>query len=239
MTLDSTNKIRDGQDELVTDDDSGGGLFGTNAKIIYEPKESGSYFVVVEDAYSSYFGGYFLIVDQAPPGATPTLPEPQPIITEIDSPFGPMALYESAQYPFSIQYPSHWTEQQLEIPGVEGHFGNDGGESLTIAEDTLIEYGLGEMSLTEYADLVVSIQESAAMDYEIISREEIVTPYGPRVVRIDFSYLNGVMKGSRLVYLHERSVGFNATFVCPAAVYDEEMLPLINYSFDTFSVGDS
>ena len=48
--------------DLVSDDDSGGGLFGLNASLSYVAPHNGTYFIVVESAVVSEFGGYILTV---------------------------------------------------------------------------------------------------------------------------------------------------------------------------------
>ena len=52
------------------------------------------------------------VVGAACTGTTPTP-------TPITSSFGPMALYESAEDPFSIQYPAEW----IEHPEIQNDFG--------------------------------------------------------------------------------------------------------------------
>ena len=46
----------------MADDDSGGGLFGTNARIVYRAPHEGEYFIRVRDARDSNVGGYILTV---------------------------------------------------------------------------------------------------------------------------------------------------------------------------------
>ena len=55
-------------EQVVRDDDSGGGLFGLDARIIYRAPHSGSYFVVVSDVGRSAPGGYIVSVNPADPG---------------------------------------------------------------------------------------------------------------------------------------------------------------------------
>ncbi len=50
------------QDEVVSDDDSGGGIFGINAALTYEAPQTGDYFLVVSGAYDAYSGGYYISV---------------------------------------------------------------------------------------------------------------------------------------------------------------------------------
>ena len=49
-------------EQIVQDDDSGGGLFGLDSKIAYRAPHSGNYFVVVRDASRSAPGGYIISV---------------------------------------------------------------------------------------------------------------------------------------------------------------------------------
>ena len=54
------------EEQIIQDDDSGGGLFGLDSRIVYRAPHSGSYFVVVRDASRSAPGGYIISVN--PPG---------------------------------------------------------------------------------------------------------------------------------------------------------------------------
>lgn len=55
------------------DDDSGGGLFGVNARLIYRAPETATYLLRVSPFQGGEVnvGGYFLAVDEAPAGAVP------------------------------------------------------------------------------------------------------------------------------------------------------------------------
>ena len=53
------------EEQIVQDDDSGGGLFGLDSRIVYRAPHSGSYFVVVRDASRSAPGGYVVSVKPA------------------------------------------------------------------------------------------------------------------------------------------------------------------------------
>jgi hypothetical protein len=45
------------------DDDSGGGLFGTNAQLEFTAPQSGRYYISVSDVYDEWSGGYILTVE--------------------------------------------------------------------------------------------------------------------------------------------------------------------------------
>ena len=89
------------EEQWVGDNDSGEGLFGTDAKLIYRAPHSGRYFIQVVDAGFQNFGGYILTVQAAAPDAIPvTIPEGP---SRRESPFGLMTVYQSTRYPSSIQ----------------------------------------------------------------------------------------------------------------------------------------
>ncbi len=46
------------------DDDSGGGLFGTNSRLIYKAPQDGTYFISVTDAFDDYYGGYCIAITE-------------------------------------------------------------------------------------------------------------------------------------------------------------------------------
>ncbi len=52
-------------EQIIVDDDSGGGLFGTDAQVVYEASHTGSYFVVVQDYDGLAPGGYTLTAREA------------------------------------------------------------------------------------------------------------------------------------------------------------------------------
>ncbi len=56
-------------DQIIVDDDSGGGLFGLDSKIVYRAPHTGSFFVVVSEAFYAAPGGYVVEVDRAGPGS--------------------------------------------------------------------------------------------------------------------------------------------------------------------------
>ena len=74
-------------EQVVSNDDGGGGLFGMNAKLTYQAPVTGSYIVAVGDANATdVVGGYFLTVSLAPPGAFPVpIPMPSPTTASFDA----------------------------------------------------------------------------------------------------------------------------------------------------------
>ena len=56
------------RNQVVSDDDGGGGLFGLNSELVYRAPHSGEYIIAVTDAAGENFGGYYLSVASAAPG---------------------------------------------------------------------------------------------------------------------------------------------------------------------------
>jgi hypothetical protein len=147
-----------------------------------------------------------------------------------------MAVYESTDFPFSIQYPADWTEEPpLPEQGIVARFVSQQGGALFIAEEDLVAGGVGKLGLTEYVDLVLSVVSEATTGYELVSREQRITPQGLSIEVVEYAFFGGAFKYTRLVYLHEGAIGFNATYFAPKARH-EELQPLIEYSFSTFGV---
>ena len=218
--------------EVFQDDDSGGGLFGTNARLTYRAAHTYTHLIVVQDAIGAHVGGYFLTVSEAPPDAVAVSPPPRREVTTVDSPFGLMGVYESAQYPFSIQYPADWVEQPAQLD-VTASFAADQNTTFSIAEEDLVALELGEGTVHDFVDLIIDI--FAALDIELVSREDVTTPQGLEAEVVEFAMLGGTVRASKLVYVHEGIISFEATYVALTARH-EELEELIEYSFGTFEV---
>ena len=223
--------------QLVFDDDSAGGIFGLNPELTYRAPHSGTYFIVISDANQAAVGGYFLTVAQAPEGVVAVSP-PEAAPT-IDSPFGPMALYESEIYPFSIQYPADWTKQPTDPQqGIVAQYVGEQAEAFLITEENVEALGLRGLTLSEYVDVVLSVLSTELPGYEFVSRKQAVTEQGLPIEVVEFSYLGGFQKGTYLVYLYEGQTGFIAAYFSPTA-HHEELKALIDYSFGTFQVKEA
>lgn len=85
--------------------------------------------------------------------------------TLIPTPSIPLALYESDQYPFSIQYPAEWPELPEE-ESITAGYAEDGGALIITEEDTR-EGGFGDVTLEEYADLGNMIPFCASREHTL------------------------------------------------------------------------
>ena len=157
----------------------------------------------------------------------------------IAGPFGPMAVHESTQYPFSIQYPANWTPGPVPLDGAEvAYFVGPQGESLEIAEEDTTAMRLGELTLKVYTDIALAAANSASFNYELVSREQTLTPQGLAAEVAEYTTLGGTLKSAKLFYLDENGIGFHATYLAPIDRYDE-LRELITHSFGMFRDGSA
>jgi hypothetical protein len=168
------------------------------------------------------------------PSLTPTSTAPH-TITPVPTPEDPMAVYQSDQYHFVIQYPWTWTEQTLNTEEQEMYtafFIGDDNNLFMISEEDLVETGFGMKTLDEYLEFVIPVIEDSGG--EILSMDRTVNTQGLPIEIIEIS-IEGMMRAKRLIYLHKNQVAFNATYMLPWATF-EGLDTLIEYSFSTFSV---
>lgn len=219
----------------ISDDDSGGGVFGLNAELTYEAPENAFYNIIVESALGYEIGGYTLTLSEPYTGApTPIAPTatPKPFETEV----GSMKIYENATYDFSFAYPGNWEEVLPGMPWYDlcqdvdvcfSHFLED-AIVFTFVED-LSNLDLDDLTMEEYIDF---INEAAADELTIFGQEEFETQSGLTVTIIEMDIL-GLLKAKRLIYQHN-GAWINITYLAGADYY-EDMLPIIEYSFESFT----
>lgn len=227
----------DGEEQLVSDYASGGGLFGENAELTFVAPESDVFLVIVEDAPGNGTGAYSVQV-RPPYAEAPTPAAPKPTATPILSDFGPMAVYESFTGPFRLLYPATWTDNPASLGAWQNLCGRAsacyiGDSLLVITEESLA--GLGDFTLDDYVALSLTVFENSGYGIRAESREEFITSQGltGEVLTLD---IGGLFRAKRFVYF-DGDLAFNATYL----VFDdggEALLPLFEYSFSTFEVID-
>ena len=218
--------------QVVSDDDSGGGLSGINSELVYRAPHTGEYFIAITDAVGSSVGGYYLAVELAREGTETVSVSPSPQL--VDSRFGTMMVFEDQLGYFSIQVPEAWLEEELDESQSEVFNAFDpetNSQVLIIAEDVLA-LGAGELSLTQYADLIEStvLIPSGAQD---ITRETVQTSLGTPAVIFHMSLFTHRI--IRMVHLLEDNIAVSITYVFPTDQLDMGK-QLVDYSFGTFIV---
>ena len=157
---------------------------------------------------------------------------------ETSSSFGPMALYESAEQPFSIEYPAEWTNYlKVQNGTVVVWRMSSQGEWFIVVENTSTE---SESVLSEYVDWVISWDSRTDPQHEMVSREQTKTAQGLPAELLEYTVMwsEGPMTVNALIFLHENKVtGTRMAYGIPTRRY-EEMKDMIAYSFSTFHVAN-
>ena len=218
--------------QIVADDDSGGGLYGTNSELIYRAPHAGEFFLAVTSAVENSFGGYYLKVDKARQGSETVVVPPGPQL--VDSPFGTMIVHEDPLGTFSIQASEHWIDLELNEEEGQVFYTLDPKSSiefLVVVEDVLA-LGAGELTLEEYTDIIVNgvLIPSGVED---ISREYAQTQEGISGIKIEMSWFG--FRALRFIHVTENDFAINVTYVFPPELYDLRK-GLAEYSFNTLRV---
>jgi hypothetical protein len=217
------------ESDLVSDDDSGGGLLGLSSQLVFRAPYSGTFIIYARDVSNATEGGYVLTVrlaDTDDPRALPELPE------EVSSPFGPMKVHELGAAPFSVQYPAEWRRLPANAAlGITAQFADPVTGLLIISMDDLTALGEAELSLEEYADLVIETLVGAGNT--ITSRSTVTTADGFTAERLELRTLGDVAEAVRLVYIHDGTIGISVTVAAPSAQFDESE-DLLEYILSTF-----
>ena len=218
--------------QVVSDDDGGGGLFGRNAELVYRAPVTGEYYIAVtEAAGETYAGGYYLSVEPAREGTETVHVPPSPEV--IDGPHGSMVLYKDPSQRFQIGIPQAWTELVIDESLGELFAAHDpaGNSSLLIVEENVADLGMGSLTLTEYADVIKSVVIDP-LGARVIAREEVQTSQQLPAVRFEVSLVNE--RVVRLIYLADDGSAFNVTYSYPPERQDS-LEPLVDFSFSTFT----
>ena len=154
--------------------------------------------------------------------------------TPVPSSLGPLALYDSPEYPFSIQYPAEWTEISLtDFPAVVMWRTGSQGEWFVIVEHSTVH---GE-SLSAYVDSVIATDKQSDAQHQMVSREQTKTAQGlpAELLEYTISWSGVPMTVTALIYLHDNRIGFRTAYGVPISRY-KDMKGSIAQSFSTFNV---
>ena len=218
--------------QVVSDDDSGGGLFGTNSELVYRAPTTGEHLIAVTEAAGDvYAGGYYLSVETARQGTETVYVPPSPEVVE--SPVGSMVVLEDPSGRIRIEVPQEWTE--LETVPSEGEVFSSldpsGNAGLLVVMELVSDLGMGLLNLTEYADVIESVVliPSGATEIE---RKSVQTSQGLPAIRFEMLLFDE--RVTRLIYVTDDGIAFNVTYSFPAE-WQDAMRPLVDYSFGTLT----
>ncbi len=220
-------------EEVVFDDDSGGGIFGQSAQLTYQAPKDGIYTILVQNYAYGSVGGYFLETAKAPSNAALTPIEISR--TFLNTRYGPMEWYESEDYDFRIMHPAQWQEQAAQQcgEGVTACYNSDAG-GLIIMEEQFGQLPDQVRSLDDYVDLLSEVLEINLPGFELVSLEIFETKQEMDAAKIVFTTQGGRFKVSRLIFVDvKEKIGFNASYFSTPDNYTF-LEPIIDYTFDSF-----
>lgn len=217
----------EGSDEaqVVTDDDSGGGLFSADSELTYRAPEDNQYVIVVNSASGFHVGGYILTVE-TPKDGDPVAVAPDPTPTPQATELGDMVVYESYDGLYTLEVPASWDVDETtgyggladDMVGVCNsvdacYIGVEAG--VIVFEDDLTWYGVGNVTTEEYVQGAIDlILDDEMLVYD--GRTTVTTESGLVVDLLDFSETDELTAYKRLIYLDEDSGrGFEAVYILP------------------------
>ncbi len=219
-------------DDIVGDDNSGGGVIGTNARMAYQAPRAGTYIIVVENAPGMGAGGYSLSVTaETAGGPTPMAPPPTPV--PVDTPFGSMRPYGRGSEPFTMLIPAGWkdiTSSTTDCPGLcyEGEQGilmtmTRSMDQTPLAREQLVELFLGSMGI---------VNEQGTLR----SRETVTTESGLSVEVVEYRIQDpaGNFHMSAAI-AYESGTAFMALYFT-SEPRDAALDALIDYSFRSIAL---
>ena len=177
-----------GDNQIVLDNDSGGGLSRTNSEMVYRAPITGEYYIVVgEYENSETGGGYYLSVTSALPGTeTVHVPTESPTVENLH---GKMTQFVGQGGSYRVEVPDSWIESEAD--GSEGEVlylvAPNENAFVRIFEKDVSTLGMGELSLKEYADVIES-DVLAPHGIENPIREAGQTSHGVPFVTFEFPF---------------------------------------------------
>jgi hypothetical protein len=146
-------------------------------------------------------------------------------------------VWGSEAAPMSIHVPADWLqvpEADLEPESSAEFFSEDGNLGLVIVEEDLEALGVGAASLEQYVQFLESFVFEPT-GFAVTERETIRTVQGEPAQVLWLEDGSGLVRGGRLVYLHDETMAFNAGFFGPKQSF-EDSTDMIEFIFNTLIV---
>lgn len=224
--------------EVTTDDDSGGGIFGSNAQIIYKASKDDTYRFRVENYSYESVGSYFLKIETESAVAEPT--KPQFSQSYLSTDYGRMTWYESETNGYTILYPVDW---QANVKGVCPTAGvtlcvvGPLGVYMILEED-ISKLPKKDRNLDGYLGLLQDTFSSQP-SVEIDKVEDFGTLQHLNAAMMSMNVNKGRAVAQRLIYVDQKSKSaFGATFLTSKQNY-EQAQGLMWMLFDSFRLWES
>jgi tetratricopeptide (TPR) repeat protein len=219
-------------EEVVSDDDSGGGLFGSNARLTYQAPKQGTYLLTVRNYGYSETGGYFIHTAVAADDAKRT--EPTISRNFVNTAFGRFTWYESANKKFAVYQPVDWQQLAANQCGAGAKLCYvSPAATYAITEETLSALPKKERTQAGYVALLRDLLE-ATPGFKVESFDEVTTLQRQRAHKAIFTSQTGRFRITRLVFVDEEAaIAFNVT-LGTVAEQSSTIEPLLDLVFDSF-----
>ena len=217
---------------IYEDDDSGGGPFGENAKLVFRAPLGDIYKLEVSDVYDESVGGYFLSVHKST--ADESVAEPTSIRLFETTKLGKMVWYESEYTDSKILFPALW-QYSYDCGHATACYIGAGGR-FSVLEEELDEVEYAGVDLEEYVDFVLESTEKNAIGFELVKRETVNMEQDIQIEKLIYTERSGRLKTIRLIYLENSKNVLDATYQADTQTF-EDAYTLFELSFDSFKVG--
>ena len=216
---------------IVSDDDSGGGIFGESSQLIHEAQHDGTYLLTVSEYSFDGVGSYF--VDVTTPTESAELTEPDISRSFLPTGYGKMGWYENEEYGFAILQPLEWESWSASdcAPAV-ACYGSDTLAYLII-EESLRELPRRDRTREGYISMLDTLL-SLEPGTEKLSIETLTTVQGLVADRLEFSSQAGRAHMTLFAYVDETEEVAFVVFVVAVADLQSQVEPLIDLFFDSF-----
>lgn len=178
--------------QIVSDDDSGGGLAGTNPHLVYRAPHTGEFIIVVREPVGSSFGGYYLMVETAREGTETVVVPPASSTPDggipdediIEAPYGRMYYYVDELETFEVLAPADW-EILSDFDGLYHAIDESGDGEFMILYGDVEELELDQPSLDAMEAVII---ESELESYEVddIISNDVETSQGASIRTLQF-----------------------------------------------------
>lgn len=223
-------------EETAVDDDSGGGVFGQSAQLIYEAPKDGIYSILVLNLAIDIIGNYLLEARTAPDDAVAV----EPVLSRVllNTEYGRMDRYVSEESDFSTLVPADWVQGADEAcGGVNACYSSEFG-FMEIFEESIFMLPRQDQNLAGYTEALESALSFNLQGYERTAIEEFRTPQGLEARVLDYSIHDGRYHSRHFIYVDVRNgTAINITFYGESGDF-REIGPLAEYVFQSFRAGN-
>jgi hypothetical protein len=183
------------------------------------------------------------------PTPTPTItpsPTSTPIPTDTPVPtkappveMDPFVSFSSG-FTYEFEFPKDWEHEINKIGGgevISTAVAPDQSAVLEIYKADLLAMGFGKTTLEEYVNMDISSQSEVDPSFNLITQEQSENANGLPIELIVFTLQDGKVTAKKLIYVHDDNLAIVLTYFSVTNGF-EDLLPIIDYTFDVFDVSE-